>query len=207
MLTFSVNPTMTPDKLKKVDKLITQVNQYNSEYLGKAFISIMEGVKVKDLDREINLNSLEFVCNRSRDIKAVEEKEQVLSLEQDTHMGRRIIDIAPNERFEDFVLDRVDFEYDSKEAIEAFKIKRGVVFKETGADVWRLLELSLMRDEIAMHRLYLIFETKKEVDLIKTIVKNRKIFKKLKKEMESVDVFACAWYAYGEEYWRNYFGR
>ena len=38
---------MTPEKLKKVDKLISEINDYNREYLSDAFLKIM-GCEDKD---------------------------------------------------------------------------------------------------------------------------------------------------------------
>ena len=38
LVTFSINPVMTPEKLKKVDKLVSEMNEYNRESVSDAFL-------------------------------------------------------------------------------------------------------------------------------------------------------------------------
>ena len=173
LVTFSINKVMTPEKLKKVDKLISEINEYNREYLSDAFFKIMgcedEGyVSLKYINKKggkfEKLNALRHPTYSFEEM--LENYEEVNNY-----------DIAVEESFEDEVISTCDTESIVKEFLDL----RENLFLLEGIDIWRLLELSLYYDDkIAIRKLADHIVELGYVDFFAYLLQSEKAIQKLK---------------------------
>lgn len=179
MLTFSVNEQLTPDKLKKVGKLLSGVNEYNRESLGIAYLNIVENRgKNKDCART-SLNSLHSrrVFNQYAD--NAKKQDKVLAL--DDELNIRSFDEDLSYSFEDDLIRELDTDYLVKEFLD-LRVK---IWLEGGYDIFRLLELVYEGDRQACIKIYEVFKDFKVLDFLTEIIINKKVYPKLRKLMRN----------------------
>lgn len=179
MLTFSVNEQITPDKLKKVGKLLSGVNEYNRESLGIAYLNIVENRgKNKDCART-SLNSLHSrrVFNQYAD--NAKKQDKFLALEDEVNI--RSFDEDLSYSFEDDLIRELDTDYLVKEFLD-LRVK---IWLEGGYDIFRLLELVYEGDRQACIKIYEVFKDFKVLDFLTEIIINKKVYPKLRKMMRN----------------------
>ena len=176
LVTFSINKVMTPEKMKKVDKLVSEINDYNREYLSDAFLKIMgcednEYISLKYINKKggkfEKLNALRHPTYSLEEI--VENYEDVNSY-----------DIAVEESFEDEVI----MDCDTDNLVKEFLDLRENLFLLEGIDIWRLLELSLYyEDKIAIRKLAEHIRELGYVDFFAYLLQSDKALKKIKETL------------------------
>ena len=141
LVTFSINPVVTPEKLKKVDKLISEINDYNRDYLSDAFLKIMECE-----DKSISLNGMGKVGEKFERLNARRHPTYSLEGMVEQYEDIESFDVVETESFEDEVI----LDCDTDNLVKEFLDLRENLFLTEGMDIWRLLELSLFYgDKIA----------------------------------------------------------
>lgn len=179
MLTFSVNEKLTPDKIKKIGKLLSDVNEYNRESLGLAYLNIVENRgKNKDCVRT-SLNSLHSrrVFNQYAD--NAKNKDKVIAL--DDEVNTRTFDTELSYKFEDDLIRDLDTDYLVKEFLD-LRVK---IWLEGGYDIYRLLELVYEGDRQACIKIYEVFKDFKVLVFLTEIIINKKVYPKLRKLMRN----------------------
>ena len=176
LVTFSINPVMTSEKLKKVDKLVSEMNEYNREYVSDAFLKIMgckdDGyIPLKYIDKKgSKFEKLSMYRERTFSFeKMVEEYEDIESF-----------DILTTEPFEDDVI----MECDTDHLVKEFLDLRENLFLLEGIDIWRLLELSLFyEDKIAIRKFAEHIRELGYVDFFAYLLQSDKAVKKIKETL------------------------
>ena len=135
LVTFSINPVMTPEKLKKVDKLVSEINEYNREYLSDAFLKIM-GCEDKNY---VSLNRIDKKGGKFEKLNALRHPTYSFEEMVENYEDVNSYDIAIEESFEDEVI----LECDTDNLVKEFLDLRENLFLREGIDIWRMLELSL----------------------------------------------------------------
>lgn len=166
MVSFSVNSGVnSAEKAKNVAKLIKDMNEYNQEYVGDAFIQLVTGTK----DKKVNLNDYASRCQKAdirKNILKYEKEEQNLIS----------IDELENGSFgicEDDVIDPTDYEMlgideaDTSYYVETFLDIRQFIFFKEGQDIWRLFTLIRRGDKRAADRIRIISDKFAIVDFMK----------------------------------------
>ena len=145
LVTFSINPVMTPEKLKKVDKLVSEINEYNREYLSDAFLKIM-GCEDKNY---VSLNRIDKKGGKFEKLNALRHPTYSFEEMVENYEDVNSYDIAIEESFEDEVI----LECDTDNLVKEFLDLRENLFLREGIDIWRMLELSLYYgDRIAIRQ-------------------------------------------------------
>lgn len=152
MFTFSLNTVNSADKVKKVIKLIQEVNQYNSESLTDAYLNIMMGDK-KDTDSNTTLEGFHNTRVRNQETDKAKSKEVML---EDNGESDHTIDINLIDPFdfEKEIMLKIDLPY----FVETFLDIREQVFFEHGYDLWRLFVLSYKGDKAAQGKLRVLID-------------------------------------------------
>lgn len=176
LVTFSINKVMTPDKMKKIDKLVHEINDHNRAYLSDAFFKIMgcedEGyVSLKYINKKggkfEKLNALRHPTYSFEEM--MENYEEVNSY-----------DIAVEESFEDDVI----MACDTDNLVKQFLDLREKLFLMEGIDIWRLMELSLYyEDKIAIREFAEHIRELGYVDFFAYLLENEKAVKKIKETL------------------------
>ena len=145
LVTFSINPVMTPEKLKKVDKLVGEINEYNREYLSDAFLKIM-GCEDKNY---VSLNRIDKKGGKFEKLNALRNPTYSFEEMVENYEDVYSFDIATEDSFEDEVI----LECDTDNLVKEFLDLRENLFLREGIDIWRMLELSLYYgDRIAIRQ-------------------------------------------------------
>ena len=176
LVTFSINPVMTPDKLKKVDKLVSEMNEYNREYVSDAFLKIMG---CKD-DGYISLKYINKKGGKFEKLNALRHPTYSLEEIVENYEDVNSYDIAVEESFEDEVI----MDCDTDNLVKEFLDLRENLFLLEGIDVWRLLELSLYyEDKIAIRKLAEHIRELGYVDFFAYLLQSDKALKKIKETL------------------------
>lgn len=177
MLTFSVNKVLTPDKIKKIKKLISEMNEFNRESVGLAYINIVEDRgKTKDSSRT-SLNSLHSrrVYNHYAD--EAKKKDKIITLDEETNIRKYDEDFSYE--FEDEIINDLD----TDNLVHQFLELRKKIWLEGGYDIYRLLELVYEGDRQACIYIYEVFKEFNILDFLTEVILNKKVFPKLKKTL------------------------
>jgi len=134
MLTFSVNNELTKEQRIKIFNLIEQMNDFNRELLGEAYINIVCGKK--RAGEKIVLNKYAEDCMMYQ--KLEDERIGDVSLEEQfEETNTEIISSFVVDGFEDDVIRQAD----ADDMIKEFLALRKKKFLKRGIDIWRLIEL------------------------------------------------------------------
>ncbi len=185
MLTFSINPKLNDDKLQKIDRLIKQTNDKNREYAGISFINIVSD-KALSVDEigDVNLSSVKYL-GIMRD-RAKKEKSKVQSWEKLTEeIDADCMNISEFYEFEEDLVKRLDYEDDCIAAVEAFIRLREKIFFKCGRDIWRLVELGMIKDAIAIRKLKELFTYEADNSVLYNVLSDPHVFKMLKNILDS----------------------
>lgn len=173
--TFSVNPQATDDTQKKTIKLIAQMDDSNREYVGEAFIRLIEGKKSYTTPAALS----QYVKYRRKHQGTTKIEEDQVSLEEqfeDIDLGK-FSSSSLSVSFEDEAIMRCDTEY----MVNQFLDFRQEWYIKDGYDISRLLELALLdKDVQATWKLRWIFEENKEMDYLKYLLQNTRALEKIK---------------------------
>lgn len=155
MISFSVNNSLNEDKAKKVAKLIKDMNSYNQEYVGDAFIHLMTSTKNKN----INLNNYADSKRKEeyRDLTKYDKPEEnIVEAEDldDGESGTALESIFDPVNYEDLSIERAEIDY----YVENFLNVREFIFFKGGKDIWRMLTLAYSGDKVVMHKLRYLFD-------------------------------------------------
>ena len=167
---------MTPDKLKKVDKLISEINDYNREYLSDAFLKIM-GCEDNDY---ISLKYINKKGGKFEKLNALRHPTYSLEEIVENYEDVNSYDIAVEESFEDEVI----MDCDTDNLVKEFLDLRENLFLLEGIDIWRLLELSLYyEDKIAIRKLAEHIRELGYADFFAYLLQSDKALKKIKETL------------------------
>jgi len=173
LVTFSINKVMTPEKMKKVDKLVSEINEYNREYLSDAFLKIM-GCEEKDY---VSLKYINKKGGKFEKLNALRHPTYSLEEMVEGYDDVHSYDIAVEESFEDEVI----MECDTDNLVKEFLDLRENLFLREGFDIWRLLELSLYYgDKIATLQFADRIRDLGYTDFFEYLLQNDKALKRLK---------------------------
>ena len=173
LVTFSINKVMTPEKLKKVDKLISEINEYNREYLSDAFLKIM-GCEDNDY---VSLKYINKKGGKFEKLNALRHPTYSFEEMMENYEEVDSYDITIEESFEDEVI----MECDTASIVKEFLDLRENLFLLEGIDIWRLLELSLFyEDKIAIRKLADHIRELGYVDFFAYLLQSEKAIQKLK---------------------------
>ncbi len=172
-VTFSVNPVMTPDKLKKIDKLVHEINDHNREYLSDAFFKIM-GCEDKEY---ISLKYINKKGGKFEKLNALRHPTYSFEEMMGNYEEVDSYDITIEESFEDEVI----MNCDTDNLVKEFLDLRDNLFLLEGIDIWRLLELSLFyEDRIAIRKLANHIVELGYIDFFTYLLQSEKAIQKLK---------------------------
>ena len=173
LVTFSINPVMTPDKLKKVDKLVSEINEYNREYLSDAFLKIM-GCEDKNY---VSLNRIDKKGGKFEKLNALRHPTYSFEEMVENYEDVNSYDIAIEESFEDEVI----LECDTDNLVKEFLDLRENLFLREGIDIWRMLELSLYYgDRIAIRQFAERIRDLGYTDFFEYLLQSDKAIRKIK---------------------------
>lgn len=145
MFTFSINNRInSKDKAQKVAKLIKGINKYSEEVLSDAFINLVQGKEC-----EVSISKLSYISEKNKAYDERHSKSDNLINEDEEMKGYQgIIEIVNPFDFEADIIAKADTDY----YIETFLDIREFVFFKRGIDLWRLFELVLKRDKLAIEK-------------------------------------------------------
>lgn len=170
--TFSVNINLyDEEKLKRVSKLVLEINDFNRNSAGDKFISVMQGHR----NSEQSLESYHRKSIRNQAIKKLEQTDITTKDEDGEDFG--LLDIAEDYSVEDAVIKTLE----DDGLVKAFLDYRENTWLMEGADVWRLMELVELGDRYAGYRLKEVLEMTGGSELIRDVIENRVVYGKLKK--------------------------
>ena len=135
MLTFSVNNELTKEQRIKIFNLMEQMNDYNRELLGEAYINIVCGKKRAGEHIVLNRYAEERIVYQ----KLEDERNGEVSLEE--QFEEIDWEIAPSSFVVDGFEDDVIRKADSEDLLKEFLALRKKKFLKRGIDIWRLIEL------------------------------------------------------------------
>lgn len=151
MLTFSVNNELTGEQRIKIFNLIEQMNEFNRELLGEAYINIVCGKKRTGEHIVLNKYAEERIVYQ----KLEDERTGDVSLEE--QFEEIDWEVAPSSFIMDGFEDDVIRKADSEDMIKEFLALRKKKFLKRGIDIWRLIELIYKENDaeaIAMLSIY-----------------------------------------------------
>ena len=176
LVTFSINKVMTPEKLKKVDKLISEINEFNREYLSDAFLKIMGCEDQK----YVSLNRIDKKGGKFEKLNALRHPTYSFEEMVENYEEVNSYDIAVEESFEDDVI----MACDTDNLVKEFLDLREKLFLMEGIDIWRLMELSLYyEDKIAIREFAEHIRELGYVDFFAYLLENEKAVKKIKETL------------------------
>lgn len=155
MISFSVNSCLDKDKAKKVAKLVKEMNSYNADYVGEAYIHLMTGRK----NNNVSLNNYAKAKKKEevRDVQKYDRNEENLIESEDLEQGLSGTDfrnICDDANYEDMSIDMADIDY----YVDSFLDIREFIYFKGGHDIWRLLELADRKDKQALIKLRMILD-------------------------------------------------
>ena len=170
--TFSVNIGLYDEgKLKRVSKLVVEINEYNKDSVGAKFISIMEGHR----NSEQSLESYHRKSQRNQAIKRMEQADITTKDEEGEIFG--VLDIEEDYALEDAVIRTLE----DNGLVKAFLDYRENTWLREGSDVWRLMELVELGDKMAGNKLKNLLEMTAATELVRDVVENNVVYEKIKK--------------------------
>ena len=173
LVTFSINKVMTPDKMKKIDKLVHEINDHNREYLSDAFFKIM-GCEDKEY---ISLKYINKKGGKFEKLNALRHPTYSFEEMMENYEEVDSYDITIEESFEDEVI----MNCDTDNLVKEFLDLRDNLFLLEGIDIWRLLELSLFyEDRIAIRKLANHIVELGYIDFFTYLLQSEKAIQKLK---------------------------
>lgn len=173
LVTFSINKVMTPEKLKKVDKLISEINDYNREYLSDAFLKIM-GCEDNDY---VSLKYINKKGGKFEKLNALRHPTYSFEEMMENYEEVDSYDITIEESFEDEVI----MDCDTENLVKEFLDLRENLFLLEGIDIWRLMELSLYyEDKIAIREFADHIRELGYIDFFTYLLQSEKAIQKLK---------------------------
>jgi len=173
LVTFSINPVMTPEKLKKVDKLVSEINDYNREYLSDAFLKIM-GCEDKNY---VSLNRIDKKGGKFEKLNALRHPTYSFEEMVENYDNVESYDFSAEDSFEDDVI----LECDTDNIVKEFLNLRENLFLREGIDIWRLLELSLYYgDRIAIRQFAERIRDLGYTDFFEYLLQSDKAIRKIK---------------------------
>lgn len=174
--TFSVNIDLYDrDKLKRVSKLVVEISDFNRDSAGDKFISIMEGHN----NTEQSLDSYHRKSIRNQAIKKLEQLDIETKDEDGESFG--VLDFQEDYSIEDAVIKTLE----DDGLVKAFLDYRENTWLSEGADVWRLMELVELGDRYAGYRLREVLEMTDGAELIRDVIENRVVYRKIKEIFRS----------------------
>jgi len=173
LVTFSINKVMTPEKMKKVDKLVSEINDYNREYLSDAFLKIMGCEDQK----YVSLNHIDKKGGKFEKLNALRHPTYSFEEMVENYEDVYSFDIATEDSFEDEVI----LECDTDNLVKEFLDLRENLFLREGIDIWRLLELSLYYgDRIAIRQFAERIRDLGYTDFFEYLLQSDKAIRKIK---------------------------
>ena len=162
MITFSVNSDLSKDKAKKVFKLIQDMNSFNRDYIGEAYIHLMTGdSKNINLDSYAKLKKIE----EHRELTKYDTKEEnIVDIDdlQNGDIGTISNELFDPKNYEEISIERADIDY----YVDEFLSIREYIFFKGGKDIWRMLCLAFTGDKIVTNKLRMIFDEYKIKDFM-----------------------------------------
>ena len=163
ILSFSVNAqnAMTAEKAKKVAALVKGMNEYNCEYVGEAYIQIMEG-KTKlydDKDALRDLNAYAHFRRKEEEIELAKRAEVECTIinEAELEMGKigAVAELIEDKELnvETMAADKGDTAYYAERYLD---IREQLFFKQ-GVEIQRLLKLAMDGDILAVKKAERLF--------------------------------------------------
>lgn len=163
ILSFSVNAqnAMTAEKAKKVAALVKGMNEYNCEYVGEAYIQIMEG-KTKlydDKDALRDLNAYAHFRRKEEEIELAKRAEVECTIinEAELEMGKigAVAELIEDKELnvETMAADKGDTAY----YVERYLDIREQLFFKQGVEIQRLLKLAMDGDILAVKKAERLF--------------------------------------------------
>lgn len=169
--TFSVNINLySEEKMKRVSKLVLEINDFNRDSVGDKFVSIMEGHK----NSEQSLESYHRKSIRNQAIKKLEQTDITTKDEDGEDFG--MLDIAEDYSVEDAVIKTLE----DDGLVKAFLDYRENTWLSEGSDVWRLMQLVEMGDKLAGYKLRNLLEETDGAELIRDVIENKSVYRKIK---------------------------
>lgn len=169
--TFSVNIGLyDEEKLKRVSKLVLEINDFNRDSVGDKFVSIMEGHR----NLEQSLESYHRKSIRNQAIKKLEQSDITTKDEDGEIFGE--LDVEEDFSIEDVVIKNLEDEG----LVKAFLDYRENTWLSEGSDVWRLMQLVEMGDKLAGYKLRNLLEETDGAELIRDVIENKAVYKRLK---------------------------
>lgn len=135
MLTFSVNNELTKEQRIKIFNLMEQMNEFNCELVGEAYINIVCGKKRAGEHIVLNKYAEERIVYK----KLEDERTGDVSLEE--QFEEIDWDIPPSSFIVDGFEDDIIRKADSEGLLKEFLALRKKKFLKRGIDIWRLIEL------------------------------------------------------------------
>lgn len=169
--TFSVNIGLyDEEKLKRVSKLVVEINDFNRDSAGDKYISIMEGHR----NSEQSLESYHRKSIRNQAIKRMDKADVTTKDEDGEIFGD--LDIEEDYSLEDVVIKNLEDEG----LVKAFLDFRENTWLREGSDVWRLMELVELGDKLAGYKLKDLLDMTDGAELIRDVIENKVVYRKLK---------------------------
>lgn len=173
LMTFSLNEELSIEKRKKIFKLVDQINDFNRDRIGEAFLKIVEGKNIRD--KSVSLNRFAKSRNFYENIDNTNQNAEV-SLEE--QLGEATFGNKPmfsRASFEEDIISACDTDNIVKEFLEL----RKTLFIEKGIDIWRLMELVQLDDKIAVKKFRKVVEEQQKEEFFEYLAKNHAAMKKL----------------------------
>ena len=175
--TFSININIyDEDKVKRVSRLVDEINDFNKNSVGDKFISIMEGHR----NSEQSLESYHRKSIRNQAIKKLEQTDITTKDEEGEFFGE--LDIEEDFSIEDVVIKNLEDEG----LVKAFLDYRENTWLRDGSDVWRLMELVELGDKLAGYKLRDLLEMTDGAELIRDVIENKAVYRKIKDIFNSI---------------------
>lgn len=169
--TFSININIyDEDKVKRVSRLVDEINGFNRDSAGDKYISIIEGHK----NSEQSLESYHRKSLKNQAIKKLEQTDITTKDEDGEIFGE--LDIEEDYSIEDIVIKNLEDEG----LVKAFLDYRENTWLREGSDVWRLMQLVEMGDKLAGYKLRNLLEETDGAELIRDVIENKAVYKRLK---------------------------
>lgn len=174
--TFSVNLSLyDEEKLKRVSRLVVEINDFNKDSAGDKYISIMEGHR----NAEQSLESYHRKSIRNQAIKRLEKADTATKDEDGESFG--LLEIEDDYSVEDTVIKMLE---DEGLVMEFLDYRENVWLRE-GSDVWRLMQLVEMGDRLAGYKLRELLEETGGAELVRDVIENRIVYRKIKEIFNS----------------------
>ena len=174
MLTFSVNTnidTIEIERVKKVVKLVKELNDFTAEHIGAAYISIMNN---ENDGKDSSLSSYVKIAERNNLI----ELNRMVSLSQDDGY---LEDIRLSYTEENKAVNNADLDNNVKYFLDL----REKWFLKKGVDLYRLVVLvDTYKDKSAAEKLYFLLKENNELDLFSDLFNNKGLIKSLHKILD-----------------------